>query len=195
MPAKAATSGGGAHAIIGTIEQVGIADAADRRVKGWTSVTLRATERLSSFDLDFLLPVSAVHLSTGPAAFGRPTRHELRITPQHSIASGTTVRVRVVYAGHPSDITWHGEHNWVADRHEVVAVNEPHMAPWWFPSNDHPLDKARMDLHLTVPGRDQVVSNGRRAAWIELRRFGGPSPPYNSAISSALTTSGTKAPL
>jgi aminopeptidase N len=35
------------------------------------------------------------------------------------------------------------------------------MAPWWFPSDDHPLDKARFDLHLTVPASKQVVSNGR----------------------------------
>jgi len=44
----------------------------DRRVRGWTTVTLRTTERLSSFDLDFLLPVSSVRLSTGAATFSRP---------------------------------------------------------------------------------------------------------------------------
>ena len=26
-------------------------------------------------------------------------------------------------------------------------MNQPHMAPWWFPANDHPRDKARMDIH------------------------------------------------
>ncbi len=30
-------------------------------------------------------------------------------------------------------------------------MNQPHMAPWWFPANDHPLDKARIDMHITVP--------------------------------------------
>ena len=25
-------------------------------------------------------------------------------------------------------------------------MNEPHMAPWWFPANDHPRDKALMDI-------------------------------------------------
>ena len=43
-------------------------------------------------------------------------------------------------------------------------MNEPHMAPWWFPANDHPLDKARMDLHITVPAAEQVVANGRLVA-------------------------------
>jgi aminopeptidase N len=133
----------------------------DARVRGWTTVTLRTTETLSSFDLDFLLPVSSVRLSTGAATFDRPDRHELRITPRHAVPVGTTVRVRVTYSGHPGHLTWRGEHNWIADDDEVVAVNEPHMAPWWFPSDDHPLDKARMDLHLTVPRADRVVAGGR----------------------------------
>ena len=34
---------------------------------------------------------------------------------------------------------------------EVVTMNEPHMAPWWFPANDHPRDKATMDVRITVP--------------------------------------------
>jgi aminopeptidase N len=41
-------------------------------------------------------------------------------------------------------------------------MNEPHMAPWWFPSNDHPRDKARMDIRVTVPQGREVISNGRR---------------------------------
>jgi len=132
----------------------------DRRISGWTTITLRTTEQLSSFDLDFLLPVSAVTLSTGRSTFARADRHELRITPSRPIASGTTVRVRVAYAGHPQRLSWAGESNWAASRDEVVAMNEPHMAPWWFPANDHPLDKARMHLFITVPRDRQVIANG-----------------------------------
>ena len=43
-------------------------------------------------------------------------------------------------------------------------MNEPHMAPWWFPANDHPRDRARMDIHITVPRTMQVVANGRRVS-------------------------------
>ena len=48
--------------------------------------------------------------------------------------------------GCPGAARYDGESNWLADRHEVVAMNQPHMAPWWFPSNDHPRDKALMDI-------------------------------------------------
>ena len=40
-------------------------------------------------------------------------------------------------------------------------MNEPHMAPWWFPANDHPLDKAIVDVRITVPKGREVVSNGK----------------------------------
>ena len=40
-------------------------------------------------------------------------------------------------------------------------MNEPHMAPWWFPANDHPRDKALMDISITVPRDKKVVANGR----------------------------------
>ncbi len=133
----------------------------DGRLSGSTTVTLRTTERLSSFDLDFLLPVSKVTLSTGRATFRRPDRHELRIIPARPIPAGTRLTATVTYAGHPARLSWGGESNWVADAHEVAAINEPHMAAWWFPSNDHPLDKAVMDLHITVPKGNQVVAGGR----------------------------------
>jgi aminopeptidase N len=154
---------------------------ASGRLSGSTVVTLRTTQRLRSFDLDFLLPVSRVHLSTGPAAFSSPQHHELRVTPRHAIAAGTVVRARVTYAGRPSRYGYSGESNWVATSHEAEAVNEPHMAPWWFPSNDHPLDKARMSVRVTVPGDRQVVSNGRligvhRHAGLATYHWGGGGP-------------------
>jgi aminopeptidase N len=139
------------------------------RLSGRTVVTLRATERLRSFHLDFLLPVSRVRLSTGPSGFSRPDPHELRIRPRHAIPAGSVLRATVWYAGRPARYGYAGESNWFADGGEVEAVNQPHMAPWWFPANDHPLDKARMDLHVTVPRGKDVVANGRL---IGVRRHG-----------------------
>ena len=34
------------------------------------------------------------------------------------------------------------------------------MAPWWFPANDHPRDKATFDITFSAPTGKQVVSNG-----------------------------------
>ena len=41
-----------------------------------------------------------------------------------------------------------------------VAANEPESAWWWFPSNDHPLDKATYDISVAVPDGIEAISNG-----------------------------------
>jgi aminopeptidase N len=132
-----------------------------KRLSGSTRLTVRATQHLSRFNLDFLLPVEKVTVDGVKARFRRPNRHELRIRPRSSIAERERFNVVVRYSGHPAKVAWQGESNWLADRHEVVAMNEPHMAAWWFPANDHPRDKARMDISITAPREKQVVANGR----------------------------------
>ena len=131
---------------------------ASGRISGWTDVRLRGTASLSGFDLDFLLPVKQVLVDGKKASFNQKRYHELAI--RHRLDKGETVVVRVKYAGKPGDYSYAGESNWLADEHEVVAMNQPHMAPWWFPANDHPLDKALVDVHITVPKALDVISNG-----------------------------------
>jgi aminopeptidase N len=111
-------------------------------------------------NLDLLLRVDGVRVNGRPAGFTKPNAHELRITPTRPLAAGEPARVAVRYHGRPGRIGWNGERNWLANRREVVTMNEPHMAAWWFPSNDHPSDKARFDIRITVPRGKRVVSNG-----------------------------------
>ncbi len=86
--------------------------------------------------------------------------HELRITPAEPLLAGTDHAVVVSYADHPATHSYAGEMNWLATGREVVTMNEPHMAPWWFPSNDHPQDKAIVDVRIRVPNGREVISNG-----------------------------------
>jgi len=134
----------------------------DRRLSGKTKLTIRATQDLSRFNLDLLLPVREVRIDGARVGFTKPNRHELRITPAAEIPSGERFAVTVRYAGKPGAIGWDGERNWLASRREVVTMNEPHMAAWWFPANDHPLDKARYDIRITTGADRKVISNGRR---------------------------------
>ncbi len=132
------------------------------RLSGRTVVTLRARRDLSRFNLDLLLGVRAVRVDGVRAAWTKPRRHELQITPRRPLVAGRTYRVVVEYGGRPGPIEYAGERNWLADAHEVVTVNQPHMAPWWFPANDHPRDKARFDLHVNVPRSKTVIAGGNR---------------------------------
>ena len=86
------------------------------------------------------------------------------ITPAKAIAAGQRVQATVTYAGVPGATQYLGDNNWRADEHEVVTMDEPHMAPWWFPANDHPTDKALMDISITVPRGNTVISNGEQVS-------------------------------
>jgi aminopeptidase N len=131
------------------------------RLSGQTTLTLVPKQELTTFNLDFLLPVSRVTIDGAVAVFDRPGSHELRITPPAPLIAGETVAVRVSYAGLPDDYSYAGESNWLANGREVVTMNQPHMAPWWFPANDHPRDKARFEVHVTVANGNRVIANGR----------------------------------
>ena len=133
-----------------------------RRLSGWTRVSLTATDTLAGFDLDLLLPVLDVTVDGAEVAWSRPDPHELRI--ESAVRAGEGHDVVVTYDGRPGDLRWNGEDSWLADRTEVVAMNEPHMAPWWFPANDHPRDKALVDVSITAPRRLDVVAGGEQAS-------------------------------
>ena len=130
------------------------------RLTGRTRLDILATQDLSRFNLDFLLPVRSVTVNHKRAEFRRTGDHELRITPPAPIANGARLRVVVKYDGVPARASSRGESNWLASSDEVVTMNEPHMAAWWFPANDHPRDKASFDIRITVPRTKDVVANG-----------------------------------
>jgi aminopeptidase N len=137
-------------------------DLATRRLSGRTTIQLTATQDLASFSLDFLLDVSAVTVDGRRARHARSDGgHELRITPARPLPAGSSHSVVVAYDDKPGRHGYAGERNWLASSREVVTMNEPHMAPWWFPANDHPLDKAFVDVRIRVPNGREVVSNGR----------------------------------
>jgi aminopeptidase N len=137
-------------------------DFATGRLRGRTAITMTAIADLRSFSLDLLLPTTAVKVDGRKARFRKVGKHELRVVPKTPIAAGASFRVVVRYAGKPGTYRYAGERNWLASSTEVVAMNQPHMAPWWFPSNDHPSDKATFDVRVTVPKGKQVVGNGVR---------------------------------
>ena len=61
---------------------------ADRELSGRTTLTVRATAPLTSFNLDFLLRVREVRIDGARVAFTGPDEHELQITPDAEIPAG-----------------------------------------------------------------------------------------------------------
>jgi len=130
-------------------------------LEGTATLRARTTQDLSQFDLDFLLNVSEVRVNGVEAAFTNSGEHELVITPKTGLAKGTDITVVVRYSGIPSSKKAYGFTTWLRTADGAVAANEPESAWWWFPSNDHPLDKATYDVSVRVPEGTQAISNGR----------------------------------
>ncbi|NED37462.1 M1 family metallopeptidase [Streptomyces sp. SID8499] len=129
-------------------------------LEGTATISARTTQDLSSFDLDFLLDVSEVRVNGTKAAFATSGQHELVVTPKTPLAKGTAVTVVVRYSGVPSTKSAYGFTTWHRTPDGAVAADEPEAAWWWFPSNDHPSDKATYDVSVAVPDGTQAISNG-----------------------------------
>ncbi|MFD7876628.1 M1 family metallopeptidase [Streptomyces sp. NPDC059766] len=129
-------------------------------LEGTATIQARTTQDLSSFDLDFLLDVSEVRVDGARAAFAASGQHELVITPKTPLPKGTPVTLVIRYSGVPSTKSAYGFSTWHRTPDGAVAADEPESAWWWFPSNDHPLDKATYDVSVAVPDGTQAISNG-----------------------------------
>ncbi|MBW3535797.1 MAG: M1 family metallopeptidase, partial [Gemmatimonadetes bacterium] len=73
-------------------------------------------------------------------------------------AAGDSVDVEVLYRGVPDDGLILG--STVHGRPSAFADNWPNRARFWFPSVDHPSDKATVEFIVHAPARWEVVANG-----------------------------------
>ncbi len=129
------------------------------RLSGTTRIRAHATQDLSRFNLDFVLPVSSVRVDDRRATYTQG-RHELVVTPQRAVPAGEPMTVEVTYSGVPSKIRSEGIKPWIRTDDGVAAVGEPEIAAWWFPANDHPRDKATYDVRVAVAKGLEAVGNG-----------------------------------
>jgi aminopeptidase N len=139
-------------------------------------ITMTATQNLSEFSLDFRgLNVTGITIDGVPATFTRVDgaansdpalderyKNKLVVTPAAGILSGRTFHTVVSYAGVPQQLLDPDDsfEGWLKTSDGAFVVNEPMGAMTWFPNNNHPLDKATYDFHITVPGTHTALGNG-----------------------------------
>ncbi|MBP2707162.1 M1 family metallopeptidase [Microbispora sp. RL4-1S] len=138
-------------------------DPATRQLTGNAAIRATAVQDLTSFDLDLSgLTVSRVTVGGTPAGFSRQG-DELVISPAAPISKGGAFDVVVDYGGVPQPIRGYsglGTYGFTATADGAFVACEPNGAKTWFPSNDHPADKATYDFRLTVPGGLTAIANG-----------------------------------
>ncbi|MFJ8543097.1 M1 family metallopeptidase [Streptomyces sp. NPDC093586] len=132
-------------------------------VTGTATITARATQDLSAFNLDLKgLDVEKVTVEGRAARFHRAGQ-ELTVRPPDELDKGRRFRVRVRYSGEPGTVTDPdgSEEGWLPTDDGAVGLGEPVGSMAWFPGNHHPSDKASYDLTVTVPDDYGAVSNGQ----------------------------------
>jgi aminopeptidase N len=140
-------------------------DPPTHHLAGVDGITAHATQNLSRFDLDLSgMTVRSVQVDGTAATFDRRGQ-ELRITPARGIRDGRRFTVLISYAGRPrtiknSPIVFGADYGWEYTKDGAFVGDEPDAARTWFPSNDHPTDKATFTFHVSVPKGTQAVANG-----------------------------------
>ncbi len=133
-------------------------------IAGTVTIEAEATQDLSTFNLDFLgFTISRLEVNGADASYMRSGR-ELKITPVESLSQGSPFTVSVTYSGVPGegvpDFYADFGHGWSRYDKGVFVASEPNGASYWFPVNDHPLDKATYTFEITVPDNYVVAANG-----------------------------------
>ena len=133
------------------------------QLTGTAVITARATQNLSSFNLDLRgFSISRLAVSGHDAAFARSGEQELVITPRTGLRAGTVFTVVIDYAGTPAVVTDPDQsiEGWVPTDDGAFVVGEPQGSPAWYPVNDNPRDKATFDFSITVPAGLTAMANG-----------------------------------
>jgi aminopeptidase N len=140
-------------------------DPATDRLDGEARLTAKATQALSAFDLDLQqLEVGSVEVDGRTAAWARDGQ-ELQITPAKPLRRGAIFKVTVAYGGVPetivgSPIVFGSPYGFLHTPDGQFIGAEPNEASSWFPSSDHPSDKATFTFRITVPEGIAAVANG-----------------------------------
>lgn len=117
------------------------------------TVELLAEAPLTQLNLDLVgMTVDNVFVDGIQATFERDGR-ELVITPASTIPGGATAAVKVEYRGTPEpvdDPSGPVPLGWITTEWGSYVLGQPIGAATWFPTNDHPSDKATFVIRVTV---------------------------------------------
>ena len=129
-----------------------------------TAITAQATDDLATFNLDLSgLEVLSVAVDGADAGFSR-SGHELTVEPASPLTAGSQFEVQVAYSGSPEATDDPGVEfftlGWQQQDDVIYTASEPSGSMTWFPSNNHPTDKATYEIQITVPEGITAASNG-----------------------------------
>ena len=130
---------------------------------GHATLTARATQNLSRFNLDLVgLTVDSVRVDGKAAGWSR-SGGELTVRPRKGLRDGHRFTVDVRYHGVPETFTIPGttlEAGFMHTDDGAMIAGQPEVSAAWYPVNDHPRDRATYSFEVTVPAGLEVIANG-----------------------------------
>ncbi|MEU8801977.1 M1 family metallopeptidase [Spirillospora sp. NPDC048819] len=144
------------------------------QLDGTVTITARATQNLSRFNLDLSgMDVERIWVDHRRARYDRRGQ-ELTITPRRGLREGSVFKTVIRYGGVPqtivgSPIVFGSPYGFLHTPDGAFVGGEPNGPRTWFPVNDHPSDKATYDYTLTVPEGLTAVANGRLTGHRDVR--------------------------
>lgn len=139
-------------------------DVAANRISGTAEIAATATQPLSAFNLDLRgMEVGSVRVNGAAAASAR-RGDELTVSPAAPLRAGAAFTVEVAYAGVPTAVRDASAGDllvgWLRQSGGAYVASEPNGAMNWYPSNNHPSDKATYTFRISVPAGYEVAANG-----------------------------------
>lgn len=130
-----------------------VVDVHDNQLEAESTMLATATEELTLFHLDLHgLDVESILVEGAAADFSRQG-DELIIEPTSALASGATFETVVSYGGRPEaldDPSVPFSSGWQNMDGTIFVASEPSGAASFFPSNNHPSDKATFTIRITA---------------------------------------------
>lgn len=155
--------GNGGYDVAHYTLDITVNDVATSDLSASTTIAAKATQDLSSFNLDFIgFEITSITVNEQPADFDRAGQ-ELTIIPSAGLAKNESFTVVVQYSGSPDEmqsVALPFQTGWVTVEGGSFVLSEPDGSASYYPVNDHPLDKASYTFRVTVPDPYEVTANG-----------------------------------
>lgn len=144
-------------------------DPAVGTVEGIVTIEAETTlSNLGEISLDFSgFDIGFLEVDNQAVSFRRDDGKLWVQFPQPFLEEGRPFTVEVAYAGQPlveeSPYVHYADHLGIIfpGNNTFYTLSEPDGAHYWFPCNDHPVDKATFHTELTVPRGLAAIANGR----------------------------------
>jgi len=129
-------------------------------IRAKANLEIESTQKLSAFSLDFHgLEITSLTVNKKLAKFSREKDKIMILLPE-TVKKGSKFQLKIDYSGQPSSLKDSITFGWSRTKEGIEALSEPISAKNWFPSNNHPKDKATYSFHITVPKAYDVIANG-----------------------------------